>query len=72
MATGEKVVNRRCHGSFILGSLDDVMALTPFVVTIFLSPNCSLLHSDRNFEFCLQGKAYPIGLLLAGQGSGFI
>jgi hypothetical protein len=25
-----------------------------------------------NLEFCLEGKGYPIGLLLAAQGSGFI
>ena len=25
----------------------------------------NLWHSDRNLEFCLEGKGYPIGLLLA-------
>jgi hypothetical protein len=27
---------------------------------------------DTNLEFCLEGKGYPIGLLLAAQGSCFI
>jgi hypothetical protein len=29
-------------------------------------------HSEENLEFCLEGKGYPIGLLLAAQGSGLI
>jgi hypothetical protein len=29
-------------------------------------------YSEENLEFCLEGKGYPIGLLLAAQGSDFI
>jgi|SRR6516162_11773669 hypothetical protein len=30
------------------------------------------MRQSRNLEFCLEGKGYPIGLLLSSQGSGFI
>jgi hypothetical protein len=32
----------------------------------------SLLRSDWSLEFFLKGKYYPLGLLLAAQGSGLI
>jgi hypothetical protein len=70
-------------GSFNLGSLDDVVAFAAFVVlqskllsycagTESWTTRISIWHTDRNLEFCLEAKGYPIGLLLAAQGSGFI
>jgi hypothetical protein len=54
-------------GSFILGSLDDVTAFCGFRGDHF-----PLGAVTGNLEFCLEGRGYPIGLLLAAQGSGFI
>jgi hypothetical protein len=52
-------------GSFILGRLMMLWSLR-------LPGRPLPQYSEENLEFCLEGKGYPIGLLLAAQGSDFI